>query len=244
MPAQSEILANFVDGKWTPSKTSGYVDVHNPARGEVIARTPLSTRADVDAAVAAATKAFAGWSETPPVKRVQPMFKFKQLLEQHFEEIARIVTTEHGKTLDEARGSLRRGVECVEVACGAPSMLMGYGLENVASGIDCVAMKQPIGVTAAITPFNFPAMVPLWFLPFAVVSGNTFILKPSEQVPLSQKRMFELLEQCDLPPGVVNLVNGGRDVVEAICDHPGIRAVSFVGSTPVARLVYQRGTHE
>jgi len=164
-------------------------------------------------------------------------------LEDHFEEIARTVTTEHGKTLDEARGSVRRGIECVEVACGAPSLLMGYGLENIASGIDCTVMRQPIGVCAAIAPFNFPAMVPLWFLPFAVVSGNTFIVKPSEQVPLSQKRIFELLQQCDLPPGVVNLVHGGKEVVEAICDHPGIRAVSFVGSTPVARLVYQRGTH-
>jgi malonate-semialdehyde dehydrogenase (acetylating)/methylmalonate-semialdehyde dehydrogenase len=207
----------------------------------VIARTPLSTKTELDAAVQAATNAFPGWSETPPVTRARTMFKFKQQLEEHFEEIARIVTTEHGKTLDEARGSVRRGIECVEVACGAPSMLMGYGLENVASGIDCSVMRQPIGVCAAIAPFNFPAMVPLWFMPFAVVSGNTFIVKPSEQVPLSQKRMFELLEKCDLPPGVVNLVNGGREVVEAICDHPGIRAVSFVGSTPVARLVYQRG---
>jgi malonate-semialdehyde dehydrogenase (acetylating)/methylmalonate-semialdehyde dehydrogenase len=243
MTAQPEILSNYIGGRWTPSKATTFADVHNPARGEVIARTPLSSAAEVDAAVQAATKAFPGWSETPPVKRTQAMFKFKQLLEEHFDEIARIVTTEHGKTLDEARGSLRRGVECVEVACGAPSLLMGYGLENVSSGIDCVAMKQPLGVCAAITPFNFPAMVPLWFLPFAIVSGNTFIIKPSEQVPLSQKRMFELLQQCDLPPGVVNLVNGGREVVEAICDHPGIRAVSFVGSTPVARLVYQRGTH-
>ena len=171
------------------------------------------------------------------------MFTFKALLEDHFEELARLVTTEHGKTLDESRGSVRRGIECVEVACGAPSLLMGYGLENVAAGIDCTVMRQPIGVCAAIAPFNFPAMVPLWFLPFAVVCGNTFVLKPSEQVPLSQQRMFELLEQCDLPPGVVNLVNGGREVVEAICDHPGIRAVSFVGSTPVARAVYQRATH-
>ena len=171
------------------------------------------------------------------------MFRFKALLEEHFEELARLVTTEHGKTLDESRGSVRRGIECVEVACGGPSMLMGYGLENVAPGIDCTVMRQPIGVCAAIAPFNFPAMVPLWFLPFAVVCGNTFVLKPSEQVPLSQARMFELLQQCDLPPGVVNLVHGGREVVEAICDHPGIRAVSFVGSTPVARLVYQRATH-
>jgi malonate-semialdehyde dehydrogenase (acetylating)/methylmalonate-semialdehyde dehydrogenase len=243
MAAQPEILSNYFGGRWVHSKAASFVDVHNPARGEVIARTPLSTPADVDAAVAAAKTAFPGWSETPAVKRVQPMFKFKQLLEEHFEEIARIVTTEHGKTLNESRGSLRRGIECVEVACGAPSLLMGYGLENVATGIDCTALRQPIGVCAAIVPFNFPAMVPLWFLPFAVVSGNTFILKPSEQVPLSQKRMFELLAKCDLPPGVVNLVNGGRDVVEAICDHSGIRAVSFVGSTPVARLVYQRGTH-
>jgi malonate-semialdehyde dehydrogenase (acetylating)/methylmalonate-semialdehyde dehydrogenase len=243
MTAQPEILSNYLGGRWVHSKAASFVDVHNPARGEVIARTPLSTPADVDAAVAAAKTAFPAWSETPAVKRVQSMFKFKQLLEEHFEEIARIVTTEHGKTLDEARGSLRRGIECVEVSCGAPSLLMGYGLENVATGIDCSALRQPIGVCAAIVPFNFPAMVPLWFLPFAVVSGNTFILKPSEQVPLSQKRMFELLEKCDLPPGVINLVNGGRDVVEALCDHPGIRAVSFVGSTPVARLVYQRATH-
>lgn len=214
-----------------------------PSRGVVIARTPLADRSEVDAAVQAATRAFPEWSETPPVVRARSLFRFKQLLEDHFEEIARIVTTEHGKTLDESRGSLRRGIECVEVACGAPSLLMGHGLENVASGIDCTVMRQPIGVCAAIAPFNFPAMVPLWLLPFAVVSGNTFILKPSEQVPLSLKRMFELLAQCDLPPGVANLVQGGREVVEAICDHPGIRAVSFVGSTPVARLVYQRATH-
>jgi malonate-semialdehyde dehydrogenase (acetylating)/methylmalonate-semialdehyde dehydrogenase len=236
-------LQNFIGGRWRPSSGEQWLDVHNPARGTAIARTPLSTSADVDAAVAAATAAYPGWSETPPVVRARAMFRFKALLEEHFEELARIVTTEHGKTLDEARGSVRRGIECVEVACGAPSLLMGQGLENVASGIDCVAMRQPIGVCAAIAPFNFPAMVPLWFLPFAVVCGNTFIVKPSEQVPLSQQRMFELLERCDLPPGVVNLVNGGREVVEAFCDHPGIRAVSFVGSTPVARLVYQRATH-
>lgn len=203
----------------------------------------MSVGADVDAAVAAATQAFHGWSETPPVIRARAMFAFKALLETHLDEIARIVTTEHGKTLDESRGSVRRAIECVEVACGAPSMLMGDALENIGAGIDCTSMRQPIGVCAAIAPFNFPAMVPLWFLPFAVVSGNTFVLKPSEQVPLSQQRIFQLLEQCDLPPGVVNMVNGGREVVEAICDHPGIRAVSFVGSTPVARAVYQRATH-
>ncbi|MSO50225.1 MAG: CoA-acylating methylmalonate-semialdehyde dehydrogenase [Acidobacteria bacterium] len=240
---QAPALSNFIGGRWVPSTGSRSIDVHNPATGQTIARTPLSGGADVDAAVAAATAAFPGWSETPPVVRARTMFTFKALLEAHAEEIARIVTTEHGKTLDESRGSVRRAIECVEVACGAPSMLMGDALENVGSGIDCTSMRQPIGVCAAIAPFNFPAMVPLWFLPFAVVSGNTFVLKPSEQVPLSQKKMFELLEQCDLPPGVVNLVHGGREVSEAICDHPGIRAVSFVGSTAVARAVYQRASH-
>ena len=203
----------------------------------------MSTAEDVDAAVKAAAAAYPAWSDTPPAVRARAMFTFRSLLESHFEELARTVTTEHGKTLNESRGSVRRAIECVEVACGAPSMLMGYGLENVSAGIDCVAMRQSLGVCAAIAPFNFPAMVPLWFLPFAVVSGNTFVLKPSEQVPLTQQLVFRLLEQCDLPPGVVNLVHGGREVVEAICDHPDIRAVSFVGSTPVARLVYQRATH-
>jgi malonate-semialdehyde dehydrogenase (acetylating) / methylmalonate-semialdehyde dehydrogenase len=236
------VLSNFINGRWMPSSATSHIDVTNPARGVVIARTPLSLATDVDAAVRAASAAFPGWSQTPPVVRARAMFAFRQQLEQHFEELARLVTTEHGKTLDESRGSMRRAIECVEVACGAPSMLMGYGLENVSTGIDCVAMRQPIGVCAAIAPFNFPAMVPLWFLPFAVVSGNTFVLKPSEQVPLSQQKMFELLEKCDLPPGVVNMVHGGREVVEAICDHPDIKAVSFVGSTPVARLVYQRAT--
>jgi malonate-semialdehyde dehydrogenase (acetylating)/methylmalonate-semialdehyde dehydrogenase len=238
-----EALRNFVNGRWVESRSRATVDVHNPARGEVIAKTPLSTAGELDAAVAAAKKAFPAWRDTPPVVRARSLFKFRQLLEENFEELARIVTTEHGKTLDESRGSVRRGIECVEVACGAPSLLMGYGLENIATAVDCQVIRQAVGVVAAIAPFNFPAMVPLWFLPFAVAAGNTFIVKPSEQVPLSQRRMFELLEKCDLPPGVVNLVNGSREVVEAICDHPDIRAVSFVGSTPVARAVYQRGTH-
>jgi malonate-semialdehyde dehydrogenase (acetylating)/methylmalonate-semialdehyde dehydrogenase len=192
--------------------------------------------------VIAAVRAFPEWSETPPATRARAMFRFRDLLEAHADELARIVTTEHGKTLSESRGSVRRGIECVEVACGAPSLLMGQALENVAGGIDCTVMRQPIGVAAAIAPFNFPAMVPLWFLPFAVVCGNTFVLKPSEQVPLSMQRVFELLDRCGLPPGVVNLVHGGAEVAEAICDHPAIRAVSFVGSTDVARRVYQRAT--
>ncbi len=238
-----ETLRNYIGGRWVESRATEFLDVYNPARGEVIARTPLSNAEDVNAAVAAANKAFPAWRDTPPVTRARTLFRLKAKLEEHFEEIARIVTTEHGKTLDEARGSVRRGIECVEVACGTPSLMMGYALENIASGIDCNVIRQPVGVCAAIAPFNFPAMVPLWFLPFAIGTGNTFVLKPSEQVPLSQKRILELLEQCDLPPGVVNLINGGREAVEAICDHPGIRAVSFVGSTPVARAVYQRATH-
>ncbi|MBI4266196.1 MAG: CoA-acylating methylmalonate-semialdehyde dehydrogenase [Acidobacteria bacterium] len=240
---ESAHLPNYIGGRWVPSAAAEHLDVYNPATGQVIARTPLSTGTEVDCAVQAAAAAFPAWRETPPVIRARAMFAFKQQLEAHVEELARLVTTEHGKTLDESRGSVRRAIECVEVACGAPSMLTGYGLENIAANIDCTVMRQPIGVCAAIAPFNFPAMVPLWFLPFAVVCGNTFVLKPSEQVPLSQHRIFELLETCGLPPGVVNLVNGGKDVAEALCDHPGIRAVSFVGSTAVARLVYRRGTH-
>jgi malonate-semialdehyde dehydrogenase (acetylating)/methylmalonate-semialdehyde dehydrogenase len=241
--ATAEILQNYVGGKWTPSQAAGFVDVHNPALGTVIAKTPLSTAAELDAAVQAAAKAFPGWRDTPVVQRARAMFRFVHLLEQHFEDLARQVTTEHGKTIDESRGSVRRAIECAEVACGAPSLMMGYGLEQIATNVDSSVFRQPLGVVAAITPFNFPAMVPLWFLPFAVATGNCIVVKPSEQVPLSARFLFRLLEQCDIPPGVISLVNGGREVVEAICDHPGIRAVSFVGSTPVARAVYQRGTH-
>ena len=238
-----QTLDNFIGGRWVKAHATEFYEVRNPALGEVIGRTPMSTAPDVDAAVQAATRALPAWRNTPVNARAQILYRLKALMEAHFDEIARTVTTEHGKTLDEARGSVRRGIECVEVACGAPSLMQGLGLEDVAAGIDCHVVRQPLGVCAAIAPFNFPAMVPMWFLPFAIVTGNTFVLKPSEQVPLSQRRMMELLQQCDLPPGVVNLVNGGREVVDAICDHPGIRAVSFVGSTPVAKHVYQRATH-
>src|SRR5256885_2820696 len=236
-------LDNFIGGRWVKSHATEFFDVHNPAIGDVIGRTPLSTAADVDAAVQAASRAFPDWRETPVNARAQVLYRFKALLEQHFDELARTVTTEHGKTLSEARGSVRRGIECVEVACGAPSLMQGFALEDISHDIDCQAVRQPLGVCAAIAPFNFPAMVPMWFLPFAIVTGNTFVLKPSEQVPLSQRMMIELLERCDLPAGVVNIVNGGSEVVNALCDHPGIRAVSFVGSTPVARHVYQRASH-
>jgi malonate-semialdehyde dehydrogenase (acetylating)/methylmalonate-semialdehyde dehydrogenase len=245
MHTQSEAatLQNFIGGRWVAPHATEFFDVRNPAMGDVIGRTPLSTAADVDRAVGAAAEAFPAWRETPVNARAQVLYRFKALLEEHFEDLARTVTTEHGKTLDEARGSVRRGIECVEVAAGAPSLMQGSALEDIAAGIDCHVVRQPLGVCAAIAPFNFPAMVPMWFLPFAVVTGNTFVLKPSEQVPLSQRRMADLLSRCGLPPGVLNIVNGGADVVNAICDHPGIRAVSFVGSTPVARHVYQRAAH-
>jgi malonate-semialdehyde dehydrogenase (acetylating)/methylmalonate-semialdehyde dehydrogenase len=236
-------LDNFIGGRWVKARATDFFDVHNPAVGDIIGRTPLSTADDVDAAVQAATQAFPDWRDTPVNARAQYLYKFKALCEQHFDELARTVTTEHGKTLAEARGSVRRGIDCVEVACGAPTLMQGVALEDISAGVDCHVVRQPLGVVAAIVPFNFPVMVPMWFLPFAIVTGNTFVLKPSEQVPLSQRMMVDFLSQCDLPPGVVNLVNGGRDVVDAICDHPGIRAVSFVGSTPVARHVYQRATH-
>ena len=202
-------LDNFIGGRWVKAQATDFFDVHNPAVGDIIGRTPLSTAGDVDAAVQAAAQAFPAWRDTPVNARAQYLYKFKALCEQHFEELARTVTTEHGKTLDEARGSVRRGIECVEVACGAPSLMQGFGLEDISTGVDCHVVRQPLGVVAAIAPFNFPAMVPMWFLPFAIVTGNTFILKPSEQVPLSQRMMVDLLQQCDLPAGVVNLVNGG-----------------------------------
>ncbi|HUR91722.1 MAG TPA: CoA-acylating methylmalonate-semialdehyde dehydrogenase [Gemmatimonadaceae bacterium] len=231
-------LRNYIGGEWVESPTTEWQELTNPATGESLGQVPLSTRADVDSAVQAATNAFQKWRETPPVVRARHLFKLKYLLDQNFDEIARMVTQEHGKTIDEARGDLKRGVENVEHACGTPALMMGKTLEDVAAGIDCEFVRQPMGVFAAITPFNFPAMVPLWFLPYAVATGNTFVLKPSEQVPLSQMRIFELAHEAGFPPGVLNLVNGGREVVNAILEHPGIVGVSFVGSSPVAQHVY------
>jgi malonate-semialdehyde dehydrogenase (acetylating)/methylmalonate-semialdehyde dehydrogenase len=243
--ADVSLVRNLVGGKWVEAAGAELVNTYNPATGDVIARTPLSRAPHVDAAVQAAVRAFEGWKDTPVVQRARVMIRYRQKLEEHFEELVQLITRNQGKTLAEARGSMTRTIECVEVAIAAPSLLMGgYGLENVGTrGVDSHVVKQPIGVCAIITPFNFPAMVPMMFMPFAVVSGNTVVLKPSEQVPLVQQRLSELLEQCDIPPGVVNVVNGGREAVEAICDHPDIRAVSFVGSSTVARAVYQRATH-
>ena len=235
-----ELLRNYIGGKWLEARTESRQAVHNPATEEVIAEVPLCGAAEVDDAVRAAKTAFESWRGVPPAERARYLFELKFLLEKHANELAAVLTREHGKTLAEAKGSVRRGIECVEVACGAPSLLMGSTLEDVSRGIDCQAIRQPLGVFACIAPFNFPAMVPLWFFPFAVACGNTFLVKPSEQVPLSQKFIFELIHEAGFPPGVLNLVNGHRDVVEAILDHPGIEGVSFVGSSPVAEIVYKR----
>jgi len=236
----AERLRNFVGGEWTASDASEVHDVHDPATGELIGHTPLCGQAEVGAAVAAARSAFGTWREVPVEDRVQHLFRLKQLLEEHAEALAATVTRENGKTLPEARGSVRRGIQMVEVACGAPSLLMGQVLEDVASGIDCESIRQPMGVFAAITPFNFPAMVPMWFFPFAVACGNTFVLKPSEQVPFSAQLTFDLVERAGFPPGVLNLVHGGRRAVDAILEHPDVVGVSFVGSSPVAKHVYER----
>jgi len=237
---QTPDLQNYIQGGWRRSTTQEYFDVTNPATAEVLARTPLSTAAEVDAAVQSAADAFPSWRRTPPGERVQYLFKLKNLLEEHLGELARLITEENGKTLAEAKAELRRGIENVEVACGIPMMMQGYNLEDVTPGVDEMLIRQPLGVVAAIVPFNFPAMISFWFLPYAIACGNTFVLKPSERVPLTMRRIFELVEATGLPRGVVNLVNGGREVVDALCDHPQVRAISFVGSTPVARHVYAR----
>ena len=235
----TEIL-NYFGGTWHKSAATEFVNVSNPATAEVIARTPISSKADVDAAVQSAAEAFPAWRRTPAGERIQYLFKLKVLLEDHIDELARTITLENGKTFAEARAELRRGIENVEVACGIPMMMQGYNLEDITPGVDELLIRQPLGVVAAIAPFNFPAMIPFWFLPYAIACGNTFVLKPSERVPLSMRRAYELLEQTGLPKGVINIVNGGKEAVDALCDHPTVRAISFVGSTPVAKHVYQR----
>ncbi|MFC1849507.1 CoA-acylating methylmalonate-semialdehyde dehydrogenase [candidate division CSSED10-310 bacterium] len=236
-----KIVRNYINEEWVDSSSSSLLDVMDPASGEVLARVPLSTRSEVDDAVQAAQEAFWEWRTTPPLTRARYFFRLKEVLEENFEELSRITTREAGKTLDESRGELRRAIEMVEVACGIPTMMMGQNLEDIASGIDCVATRQPLGVFAAITPYNFPTMVPFWFWPFAVACGNTYIVKPSEQDPLTQQFIFELLdEEIGFPPGVINLVNGGQESVEALLEHPQVKGISFVGSSKVARIVYQK----
>lgn len=233
---------NFIAGEWKSPSNVGSTPVYNPSTGEVIAETPLCTAQHVNEAVEAAAAAFPAWMETPPVERARVLFKLKMLLEDNFEELIRLNTREHGKTLAESRGDVKRGIEMVEFACGVPSLLMGESLENVARGIDCDTIRQPLGVCVGITPFNFPAMVPLWMYPTALVCGNTFVLKPSEKVPLTAIRIIQLLEQSGLPKGVMNIVHGGRECVDTLLTHPKVKAISFVGSTPIARHVFEVGT--
>jgi malonate-semialdehyde dehydrogenase (acetylating)/methylmalonate-semialdehyde dehydrogenase len=233
-------LTHYINGEWTDSSANEWRDVINPATSEVLAQVPLASTNEVNQAVAAAAAAFPEWRRTPPEDRIQPLFKLKMLLEDHIDDIARIITQENGKTLAEAKAEMRRGIENVEVACGIPMMMQGYNLEDVARGIDEIMIRQPMGVVAAITPFNFPGMIPFWYLPYAIATGNTFILKPSERVPLTMRYVYELLEKTGLPKGVVNLINGGKAAVDALLDHPKVRAISFVGSTPIAKYVYSR----
>ena len=235
-------LKNYIAGEWRESNTSDYLDVVNPTTDRAIARVPMSTAADVTAAVAAARGAFQEWRETPPTTRIQYLFRLKELMEQRFEDIARTITTENGKTIDEARGETRRTIENVEVATGITSLMMGTNLEDVARGIDEEIVRQPMGAFAVIAPYNFPSMVPWWFAPYAMATGNTYIVKPSEQVPLTQSIIFELVHELDLPPGVMNLVHGGRAVVDALINSPGIVGISSVTSTPVAKAIYTAAT--
>ncbi|HEY9788386.1 MAG TPA: aldehyde dehydrogenase family protein, partial [Candidatus Obscuribacterales bacterium] len=232
----------LIDGAWVDSKATEFGDVNNPSTGELIARVPMGGADDVDRAVQAAQRAFADWREVPVVERARIMFRFKSLLEANYEDIARSVTREHGKTLAESRASVQRGIEVVEFACGIPSLITGESIENIARNVDCETVRHPLGVCAGITPFNFPAMVPLWMYPIAITCGNTFVLKPSEKVPLTSLLIAEFLAEAGLPKGVFNIVHGGRDCVDALLTHPLVRAISFVGSTAVAKHVYELGT--
>ena len=235
-------VKNLIGGEWEEANGRETEPVYDPATGEVVAETPLSTAEDLDRAVQRARKAFTDWAATPVTERARLLFRFKMLLEENFDELRDLVTLENGKDKKDAGGEVRRGIEVVEFACGMPSLMMGESVRDVARGVDNVSHRYPLGVVAAITPFNFPCMVPLWTIPVAIATGNAYILKPSERTPLSAGRLGELLAEAGLPEGVFNIVNGAREAVDAILEHPGIEAVSFVGSKPVAEHVYTHGT--
>jgi len=235
-------ILDYVNGEWTKSKSADLLGVINPASASVIGEVVMSSKESVAQAVDFGQTAYREWRETPVLERIQYLFKFKMILEDNVDVLARIITNECGKTYKESVGELRRGIENVEVACGMPSLIQGYNNEDIARGIDEHMFRQPLGVVAAITPFNFPGMIPLWFLPYAVATGNAFILKPSEKVPMTTAKLFELIHEAGFPAGVVQLVNGGKETVDALLDHPLVKAISFVGSTPVAKYVYSRAT--
>jgi len=237
------ILKLWINGEYTESRSSRFGEVTNPALGTVIRQVPLASREDVESAIAAAKAAFPGWRDTPPLRRSRILNKFRELLELHRPELAKLASEEHGKTLEDAAGSVQRGIEVVEFAVGAPHLLKGEHAENVGRGVDCHSMLQPIGVCAGITPFNFPAMVPMWMFPIAIACGNSFILKPSEKVPSCSLRIAELLKEAGLPDGVFNVVPGDKEAVDTLLTHPDVRAVSFVGSTPIAKYIYETAAH-
>jgi len=234
------VMKNYINGEFVESKSSTFGDVWNPALGEKIATVPYGTKEDVDLAVKAAKAAYPEWRQTPPLSRARYLFRLKEAFEENFEDIARVLTTEQGKAIDESRGEVRRMIENVEHATGVTTLMCGYTLEDIAQEIDCYGHRQPMGVFAGIVPFNFPGMVAWWFLPYALVTGNTFIVKPSEQVPMTQTKIFEILDEVGFPEGVVNMLHGSRDVVNGLLDHPDIEGISFVGSTPTAKYIYQR----
>ena len=235
-------LHNYIDGEWTIKFVDSYQEVMNPATNEILSKVPLSNKDEVDLAVKAAKRAFEIWRHVPAEDRIQYLFRLKALLDEHYDDLAILITKENGKTLKEARGEMKRAVENVEVACGIPTLMLGDLSEDIAPGIDEIMIRQPVGVCTIICPFNFPGMIPFWFLPYALAAGNTAIIKPSERTPMTMQRVMELIEEAGFPKGVVNLVNGAADTVNALLDHPGVRAVSFVGSTPVAKHIYSRSS--
>lgn len=240
--AQTTKVPMFLGGRFETSSGDRHGEVFNPSTGRLQALVPYCTAEEVDRAVRVAAEAFPAWSETPAVERARVMFRFRELMQKQFEELAALVTREHGKTISEARAEMQRGIEMVEFACGIPSLLMGQSMENLAPNVDCETNRHPLGVCVGITPFNFPSMVPLWMFPVAITCGNTFILKPSEKVPLSAMKFGELLADAGLPAGVFNIVHGDRTVVDSLLKHPLVRAISFVGSTAVAKHIYETGT--
>ena len=238
-----EILKNYINGQWSDSREKNTIDVLNPANQEVLAKVPYGegTVKDVEEAVAVASVALEEWRNVPVMRRVQPLYKLKQLIEENIDEIAKLITLECGKSFVESRAEMQRGIENIETACATPTLMQSEFSENIAGGIDEFMIRQPIGVCACIAPFNFPGMIPFWFLPYALACGNSFILKPSEKVPLTMMKVFELIDQLDLPKGLIALVHGGKESVDTLLDSPAVKAISFVGSTPIARYIYQRG---
>lgn len=238
------ILKNYIDGTWTASASKETREVVNPATQEVLAKVPYgaATVTDVDLAVQAASKAYREWSKVPVMKRAQVLYKLKSLMEENTDSLAKTITMESGKTYGESVGEIQRAIENIEVACGTPMLIAGDVIEDIATGIDEMMIRQPLGVAACITPFNFPSMIVFWFLPYAIATGNAFVVKPSEKVPLTMMKIFEMIDQLDIPKGLVSLVHGGKDAVDAILEHPTVKAISFVGSTPVARYIYAKGT--